>query len=146
MDESALPDPIRRKASITPGGEYAWRTGDVEEAITAACDTGLACLGGQVQFQVAGRTFEAYWVTYDPGERRVGEPWREFATRSCRETLEAFRRVCRETDFRVLARHWEILRNRVASGTYDPTNDLWFVLYFQAEPPSACSTLPSKSE
>ena len=134
MEEAALPESIRRKASIAPGGEHAWRQRDVEEAIGAAREAGLGCLGGQVQFQPAGETCEAYWLNYDPEEQRAGEPWPDYVSRSAAETLDAFRRICRETDFRAAAREWESLRTKMDGEGYDPVADLWFVLYFMKKP------------
>jgi hypothetical protein len=134
MDELALPEDIRSKASITPGGEYAWRQADFEEVVDAARNAGLGCLGGQVQFQATEGTCEAYWLQYDPDERRADEPWQDYVSRSARETLEAFERLCRQSDFRVVAREWETLRTKMDREGYDPISDLWFVLYFVAEP------------
>ena len=131
MEETRLPDRIRLKASISPGGEHAWRRSDVEDAIQAAREVGLGCLGGQVQFQSRDRICEACWVSYDPQERRPDEPWADFVARSADETIEGFRRVCRETDFRSVAREFEFLRAKIEQEGYEPLDDLWFVLYFQ---------------
>jgi hypothetical protein len=136
MDEFALPEVIRAKAAVTPGGEHAWRLGDVEEVVLAAEAAGLGCLGGQVQFRPPEGTCEAYWLTYDPNERRPGEPWGDYVSRTARETLSAFRRLCRDTDFRAVARDWEFIRTKMDREGYDPTRDLWFVLYFETEPAS----------
>ena len=125
-----LPETIRRKASISSGGEHAWRQATVEDTIRAACEAGLACLGGQVQFQLPDGTCEAYWVKYDPQQRLVGESWPDYVARSADETLHAFHRVCRETDFRFVASEFEFLRTRMDREGYDPLADLWFVLYF----------------
>jgi hypothetical protein len=134
MDELRLPGTIRNKASITPGGEYAWRQADFEEAVGAARNAGLACLGGQVQFQAREGTCEAYWLKYDPEEQRTGEPWEDYVVRSSKETIDAFRQLCGQSDFRVVAREWELLRTKMDGEGYDPVSDLWFVLYFVKEP------------
>jgi hypothetical protein len=105
---------------------------DVEEAVEAARKAGLACLGGQVQFQIPGGICEAYWLNYDPAERLDNEPWETYVSRSAEETLGAFRRLCAETDFRREAREWEPLQAMAEAGL-DPVNHLWFVLYFEAE-------------
>jgi hypothetical protein len=131
--EKDLPETIRRKASVSHGGDHAWRQADVEEAIRAAREAGLACLGGQVQFQLPDGTCEAYWVNYDPKERRVAESWQDYVARSADESLHAFHRVCRETDFRLLAREFDFLRTRMDRKGYEPVDDLWFVLYFVKE-------------
>jgi hypothetical protein len=133
MSKAALPERIRRSASITAGGEYSWRQSQVEDDIGAAHEAGLACLGGQVQFRTRDGTFEAYWLKYDPEEQRTGELWQEFVARSAKEARERFRRLCHTTDFRVVARGWEVLRARMDQEGYDPVSDLWFVLYFVAE-------------
>ena len=105
---------------------------DVEEAVEAARKAGLACLGGQVQFQIPGGICEAYWLNYDPAERRDNEPWETYVSRSAGETLESFRRLRAETDFRHVAREWEPLRAMADAGL-DPVDYLWFVLYFEAK-------------
>jgi hypothetical protein len=134
MDELALPESIRRKASITPGGEHAWRIDDVEDVIAAARAIGLACLGGQVQFQFPEGTCEAYWLSYNPAEQRPGELWQEYVSRSADETLAAFRRVRSETDFRAVARGWAFIQQKIDMEGCDPIENLWFVLYIQGVP------------
>ena len=133
MSEDRLPESIRRKASVSPEGEHAWRQADVEEAIEAARDTGLGCLGGQVQFRPPDGICEAYWLKCDPAERQPEESWQEYVSRSADETLEAYRQLCRTTDFRAVAREWEVLRASMDRDGYDPTTGLWFVLYFVSE-------------
>ena len=133
MDELLLPVSIRQKASVSAGGEHAWRQTDVEEAIRSAREVGLACLGGQVQFQQPDGTCEAYWLTLDPQSRRDGEPWQDYVSRSADEALDGFRRLCRGTDFQSVAREWELIRTKIDREAYDPVRDLWFVLYFATE-------------
>lgn len=133
MEELGLPDAIRQSASVSAGGEHAWRKDDVENVLTAAREAGLGCLGGQVQFQAREGTCEAYWLNYDPEERRTDEPWPEYVSRSAEEALAAFRRICQETDFAAVAREWDVLRARTECEAYDPVADLWFVLYFVGE-------------
>jgi hypothetical protein len=132
MDEHALPQAIRDRALGTPGGEHAWRMDDVEDVIAAAREARLACLGGQVQFRFDDGTCAAYWVNYDPADRKLGEAWNDYVDRSANETRDAFQRVCRETDFRQLACDWEFIRTKMDEGGCDPVNHLWFMLYFKA--------------
>jgi hypothetical protein len=134
MEESKLPDAIRSKASVTAGGEHAWRMDDVPEVIHAARDMGFACLGGQLQFQFTDGTCEAYWISFDPTDRRLGEPWPDYVLRSAEETLSAFRRICRETDVRKVASEWDFIQRKIDREGCDPRDYLWFTLYFQAEP------------
>ncbi len=42
MEEQALPKDILSKASISPGGEHAWKMKDIPEVIEAARIAGLA--------------------------------------------------------------------------------------------------------
>src|SRR5262245_22969479 len=136
MEEHTLPEKIRRKASITPDGELAWQMDDVRAVILSARDMGLACLGGQVQFQFPDGTGEAYWISFDPASQRVNESWEEYVFRSAEKALSAFDRICRETDFRKVAHHWEFIQNKIEREGCDPTDYLWFPLYFQASPAS----------
>jgi len=133
MVEIDLPHRLLQKASISPGGEHAWRLTDVEEVVLAAQSSGLGCLGGQVQFQPTGGVCEAYWLSVDSTERRDDEAWTEYVARSVSEVLVGFRRLAHETDFVSEARRWEVLRTRIDLEHYDPVADLWFVLYFASE-------------
>ena len=131
--ELLLPEAVRRKASVSVGGEHAWRRHDVEEVLHEAASIELACLGGQVQFQLRNGICEAYWLTFDPQPQREAEAWSDYVSRSSAEALEGFRRICRGTDFRAVARDWELIRTKMDREAYDPMDDLWFVLYFTAE-------------
>lgn len=133
--ERLLPESVRRKASVTAGGEHAWRQQDVEEVVQCARTAALACLGGQVQFQTRDGIAEAYWLNFDPEPQREREPWPDYVSRSSNEALEFFRRVCRDTDFRSAARQWAFIAAKMEREAYDPVRDLWFVLYFVAETP-----------
>lgn len=64
--ELLLPEAVRRKAAVSAGGEHAWRQHDVEEVLQEARAAGLACLGGQLQFQTPEGIAEAYWYNFDP--------------------------------------------------------------------------------
>jgi hypothetical protein len=133
MAELPLPEAVRHNAVVSVGGEYAWRQQDVEEVLQEARAASLACVGGQVQFQTREGTREAYWLNFDPPPKREGEAWSAYVSRSTDQALEGFRRVCRETDFRLVARDWELIRAKMAREAYDPLDDLWFVLYFVNE-------------
>lgn len=127
-----LPDSVIRKAS-TPEHEPAWRMPDVEEALEAARQAKLACLGGQPQFRLLDGTCEAYWLDYDPAERHPDETWASFVDRTAHETLIRFRKICQETDFREEAKTWSFLFQKMETEAYDPIADLWFILCFVAE-------------
>ena len=131
--EPLLPESVRRRASVSAGGEHAWRQHDVEEVLQEARTAGLACLGGQVQFQTREGIAEAYWLNFDPQPQREHETWSDYVSRSSGEALEGFRRLSRDTDFRSVAREWEFIATKMEREAYDPVGDLWFVLYFVAE-------------
>ena len=131
--ELLLPEAVRRKASVSVGGEHAWRRHDVEEVLHEAASIELACLGGQVQFQLRDGVCEAYWLNFDPQPQREGEAWSDYVSRSSAEAFDGFRRLCSATDFQSVAREWEFIATKMDREAYDPINDLWFVLYLASE-------------
>jgi hypothetical protein len=128
-----LPEAVRRTAAVSVGGEHAWRPDDVEEVIREARAQGLASLGGQMQFQTQQGVCEACWLNVDPQPQRESELWPDYVSRSSDEALEGFRRLSRGTDFRSVAREWELIRTKMDREADDPLDDLWFVLYFATE-------------
>ena len=137
MEETFLPEALRARASVAAGGEHAWRQADIASVIAAAQIIGLATLGGQAQFQFSDGTCEPYWLDYTPAPRQAGEDWQTYVTRSAHETLTAFNRLCETVDFTDEAMQWEFIRQKMQVEGIDPLNYLWFVLYFDAEPPSS---------
>lgn len=133
MEEEKLPKEILDKASISKGGEYAWKREDIPKVLQAAKKIGLACLGGQPQFQGPIGTAEPYWINYEPKPRMENESWEDYSKRSLDETLVAFNRVCAETDFLKEAMTWEHIKNAVEKEGINPLDHLWFVLYFEEE-------------
>jgi hypothetical protein len=129
MCEQRLPTAVLGKATVR-GNEYAWPLSAVEEAVTAAREASLACLGGQVQFRVPEGTCELYWLSASSDNRRPGELWPAFTDRSAAEVLARFRDLRGRTDFvQEGVQSFDILRQlqarRVDLGPY-----LCFVLYF----------------
>src|SRR5262249_10425678 len=114
----------------------AWRMDDVEEVVLAARNLGLACLGGQLQFQFPDGICEAYWISLDPTEQHSDEPWEHYVTRSAQEALSKFRQVCRDTDFKKLGREWDFIAQKIEREGCDPKEYLWFPLYFKSRPTS----------
>ena len=133
MEESFLPDTIRSKASVSIGGEHAWRKGDFVEVIQAARTAGLAAIGGQVQFQFPDGTCEAYWLDYKAVEEQPDEQWHVYVERSAREVSEQFHALCDRTDFSSEALTWAFIRNKVNTEGMNPIDHLWFIIYFQAK-------------
>jgi hypothetical protein len=131
MDEALLPPAILAKATRR-GNEYAWPFACVEEAIMGAQASALATLGGQAQFRIPEGTCEMYWLDADASDRRIGEPWPEFVTRSAQEVLTWFRERVVGADFLAEARQWPILREKIEDGV-NVLDYLCFVLDFQAE-------------
>lgn len=137
IEETSLPEVLRARASVTAGGEYAWRQEDIASVIAAAQIIGLATLGGQVQFHFSDGTCEPYWLEYVPAPRQADEDWPTYVTRSAHETLAAFNRLCATVNFADEAMQWEFIRQKVQVEGIDPLTYLWFVLYFDAGPPSS---------
>lgn len=133
MSERLLPEDLLLKASVSGGGEHAWRKNDVEAVLEAARDASLASLGGQPQFQLPDGTCEPYWLNYGSDERRPDEPWQDFVDRSVDETSSTFRRICQKTDFQREARQWQFLKEKIDHQGYDPLQDLWFVISLVTE-------------
>ena len=131
MEEQSLPKDILSKASISPGGEHAWKMEDIPEVIEAARAAGLANLGGQPQFQDPIGTAEPYWLNFEPTERKANESWHRYIDRSATETLAAFNNLCQSTDFeREGCKNWPHIKEAKEKGI-NPTEHLWFVLYFE---------------
>jgi len=132
MEEETLPKVLISKASITPGGEYAWKMDDIPKVIEAARIAGLANLGGQPQFQGPIGTAEPYWLNFDPSDRNAKENWQQYVNRAAAETLEAFKRLCKETDFdEEGVKNLKHIKEAKEKGL-NVTEHLWFVLYFES--------------
>jgi hypothetical protein len=132
MEEEALPKDLLSKASVSPGGEHAWKMEDIPKVIEAARVAGLANLGGQPQFQGPIGTAEPYWLNFEPAGRRKDETWQQYVDRAAAETLEAFRRLCKETDFENEGcLNWNHIKEAKEKGM-NINEHLWFVLYFES--------------
>ena len=118
MEELLLPEAVRHKAAVSDGGEHAWRQQDVDDVLQEARAAGLACLGGQVQFQTPEGIAEAYWLNFDPQPQLERETWSDYVSRSSDEALEGFRRLCRDADFRSVARDWEFIATKMDREAY----------------------------
>ena len=132
MEEEALPKDLLSKASVSPGGEHAWKMEDIPKVIEAARVAGLANLGGQPQFQGPIGTAEPYWLNFEPAKRTNDENWQHYVNRAAAETLEAFRRLCKETDFeKEGCQNWGHIKEAKEKGM-NINEHLWFVLYFKS--------------
>ncbi|MDC0435215.1 hypothetical protein OAM69_06215 [bacterium] len=125
-----LPENLLRKASVSEGGECAWKQEDVSEVINAAKRASVVNLGGQPQFQGPIGTSEPYWLNFGPSERNENEAYSEYVERAATETLAAFQHMVNNTNFiQVGVENWEHIREANIAGM-DILNHLWFVLYF----------------
>ena len=89
-DVDDLPPELARGA-IQNGKQFAWPVDVFPSVVAEAPGLEYACLGGQFQFlRPGGEIFELYWLNADSQERKAGEPWGEFATRSCTEVAQGF--------------------------------------------------------
>jgi hypothetical protein len=126
-----LPGSIVSGATLV-GSEHGWSLDTFPQALTAAERLSYACLGGQFQFRVAGSVREMYWLNADSSERKRGEPWPEYVSRSCREVRDGFTSLVAVTDFSVEAARWSGLADELGRGS-DPSGYLVFVAYFVSE-------------
>lgn len=133
MTEDKLPQRIKEKAKISTGGEYSWRKNDIEEVIDCAQKLGLACIGGQPQFQLPDGTCELYWINYDSTERKHEELWGDYVNRTAQEVKAEFHRRCIETDFEKEAKEFYFLKDKMKEKDFKSTDYLYFVLYFNDE-------------
>jgi hypothetical protein len=131
MIEQRLPPTVLNKATLR-GNEYAWPLSTVEEVVTAARESGLANLGGQVQFRILEGTCDLYWLEVDSGGRRPGEKWQDYVARTATEVLSRFRLLQSRYDFVNEGLSFSILRQMHDRGV--PLDQfLCFVLYFEEE-------------
>ncbi|QKQ26848.1 hypothetical protein [Candidatus Reidiella endopervernicosa] len=132
MEEEALPKELISKASISPGGEHAWKMEDIPKVIEAARVAGLANLGGQPQFQGPIGTAEPYWLNFEPINRKTEENWKQYVERTATETLSAFDALCNKTDFEQEGvNNWKHIKEEKDKGL-NINEYLWFVLYFDS--------------
>jgi hypothetical protein len=130
MTEVKLPPSILDKASLR-ANEYAWRLADVAEAINAAQTSGLATLGGQIQFRTPDGICELYWLSATAEDRRPDEDWLPFVSRSAEQVLQRFVGLVATTDFVAEGlRHFPCLAELQSRGD-ELAEYLCFVLYFQ---------------
>jgi hypothetical protein len=112
--------------------EYCWKPQDFSRALSEAIDRGLACIGGQFQFQLPGGTCELYWLNADSTPRRSSESWSTYVMRSASEVKARFDNMLQSTDFLAEADCFEFLREQKAKGV-SVLDALWFVAYFEPD-------------
>jgi len=94
-----LPPEITTGA-VLRDNEYAWELSAFSQALQHAPSLGYACLGGQFWFLLPDDTlYEPFWLEANSSDRRVDEPWSDYASRSCKEVLVQFDTMIRQTDF-----------------------------------------------
>ena len=129
--ESRLPANLLARASLR-GNEYAWTRPDLPMVFAAAEAAGIANLGGQVQFRLLDGTCELYWHEFGPTDRRAGETWASWVSRSRQETAATLARIPPDEDLVAegLAQ-FDFLRDKATNGV-DDGECLCFVCYFSA--------------
>ena len=97
--QDSLP-PELTKDAILREHEYAWELAAFPQALEVAPGLKYACLGGQIWFVLPDNTlYELYWLESNSSDRIDGEPWPNYAKRSCEEVLIGFGTLIEETDF-----------------------------------------------
>ena len=131
MEERFLPEEILCKASVSAEGEHAWKMEDVPKVIEAARASGLANQGGQPQFQGPIGTAEPYRLNFEPTEKHTNESWLQYVDRAAKETSEAFKRLCKDTDFeKEDGKNWKPIHEDKGQ-SINVDEHLRFVLYFE---------------
>lgn len=116
--------------AIRSGSEFGWRQDDVLATIEAARKLKLAVTGGQVQYVLPEGTFELYWLTYDPEERRKGEKWIDYCNRTADEMTTEFKTLVAKTDFEKEAlASFDFLRGKKMKGANIEDYRV-FIIYF----------------
>ena len=137
-----LPNELTANADLR-GNEYAWSIDDFPYVIAKAKALGFGYLGGQFQFRAPGATCEMYWLNADPDERVLDEPWPDFSSRSCMQTLDRFKQLLAGTDFLAEARRWADVPKLSGAGA-EPLRYLCFVAYFVGEGPVSNNSFKPK--
>ena len=122
-----LPDEVASGATLR-GNEYGWAIASFLNALAAAEQRGLACVGGQFQFRTPNATCEMYWLAADSSDRLADEPWADYVRRSCKEVADGFQHLINTTDFDTEASRWTGIQLGAALRAA-----LVFVAYFVTE-------------
>ncbi len=131
-EEQRLPKHILDKA-LKSSGEYGWRQQDFSEVIEAARKAKLAIIGGQVQYVLPDGTCELYWLSYDPADRHINEPWLTYCDRSAKECLQKFNKLIATTNIEAEALvNFPFLLDKKENGI-DISKFLVFILYFDSK-------------
>ncbi len=112
--------------------EYCWKPENFIRALGEAVDRGLACIGGQFQFQLPDGTCELYWLEADSTPMKANEAWSSYVARSASEVKAKFEEIRRTTDFSAEADKFDFLREKIEEGV-NIHDALWFVAYFESE-------------
>ncbi len=122
--------------AIRHSNEYCWKPEDFARALSEATDRGLACLGGQFQFQLPQCTCELYWLNADSTPKQPSESWMVYVLRAASEVKAKFDDICQKADFLAEAEQWDCLREQKEKGVH-VLDALRFVAYFEQEPQPA---------
>jgi len=127
--ELKLPNDILQIA-IRSGNEFGWKKNDIINAIEAAKNTGLATIGGQVQFVFPDGTCELYWIEYDSDEIGNNEEWESYVQRTASECISKLKSILSTYDLiEEGKKHFEFLKKKEEAG-FDLNNHLIFIVYF----------------
>jgi hypothetical protein len=107
----ALPPELIDGATLRDS-EYAWELSAFPLALRRAPGFAYACLGGQFWFLLPDNSlYEPFWLEANASDRAEGEPWFEYARRSCEEVLAKFNALSNATDFDQEARKFRSLES-----------------------------------
>jgi hypothetical protein len=114
--------------------EYAWELSTFPIALRNAPELGYACLGGQFWFlSRTGSLYEPFWLEANSTDRATGEPWLEYAQRSCTEVLAGFNALLENANYVEEAKKFGTFSNSLSMDEFKAEFRVLFNAYFVTE-------------
>ena len=131
MVEKKLPKHILEKA-IKSGNKYGWKEVDVIDAINSAVESGLAIIGGQIQFVFEDGICELYWLSYDSSKRFKNEDWQEYSKRTANDSIEKLKKIVSRNIELEAVENFDFLKDKKSNGI-EIYKNMICILYFEEE-------------
>ena len=131
MVEKKLPKHILEKA-IKSGNKYGWKVVDVIDAINSAVESGLAIIGGQIQFVFEDGICELYWLSYDSSKRFKNEDWQEYSKRTANDSIEKLKKIVSRNIELEAVENFDFLKDKKSNGI-EIYKNMICILYFEEE-------------
>jgi hypothetical protein len=128
-----LPERVQERASVSAGGEHAWRPADVPAVIEAARLAGLAVKGIQPRFECEHNSGKPYWVKLDAPVREEREEWQAYVDRAANRARAFLEEKCQPDLLREAATGFRWVRTLAEKRDCDALEFVWIVVWFQSE-------------